>query len=207
MDRGERGRVVVLGIARGGVVVAAEVAARLGVTCEVLVVRKLGLPGHEEVAMGALAEEGVVVADEATIRSAGVSAEAFAEVMRREHRELSRRIAIYRGGRPIESLSGATAIIVDDGIATGASARAACRAARARGSVASRRRGARSPPSSAVRELRREADDVVVLVEARGAFAVGEYYDDFDQTSRRAGDRRCWPRTRPSARSLRRRAP
>ena len=132
--------------------------------------------------MGALAEEGVVVADEATIRSAGVSSEAFTEVMRREHRELSRRIAIYRGGRPIESLAGATAIIVDDGIATGASARAACRAARAAGAsrviVA-----APVAASSAVRELRHEADDVVVLVEARGAFAVGEYYDDFDQTS------------------------
>ncbi len=147
-----------------------------------MVVRKLGLPGHREVAMGALGEGGVVVIDERTVRSAGVTSERFAEVREREEVELARRVQLYRSGAPETPMAGAVALIVDDGIATGATARAACRvarAARAARVVLAAPVGARS----AVDELRAEADEVVVLVTAGGSFAVGEWYDDFDQTS------------------------
>jgi putative phosphoribosyl transferase len=175
-------RVLVLGLARGGVVVGAEVARGLDVALDVLVVRKLGLPGHPEVAMGAIGEGGVAVLEDRTIRSGGVTPERLADVRRREEDELARRVELYRGGAPAPSLEDIVALIVDDGIATGASARAACRVARAR-------RAARvvlaAPVAarSAVGELRGEADGVVVLEAAAGAFAVGEWYDDFDQTS------------------------
>ncbi|HVB71011.1 MAG TPA: phosphoribosyltransferase family protein [Acidimicrobiales bacterium] len=175
-------RALVLGLARGGVVVAAQVALALDAKFTVMVVRKLGLPGHPEVAMGAIGEGGVMVMDERTVSSAGVTPERFAEVRSREEVELARRVKLYRAGAPDVSIADAVALIVDDGIATGATARAACRvarAARAARVVLAAPVGARS----AVGEVRGEADEVVVLVTAGGSFAVGEWYDDFDQTS------------------------
>ncbi|MFI5036785.1 MAG: phosphoribosyltransferase family protein, partial [Acidimicrobiales bacterium] len=134
------------------------------------------------VAMGAVGEGGVVVVDDATVRSAGVSPERFAAVLRDERAELERRVARYRPGSRAPSLAGAVVLVVDDGVATGATARAACRVARAQG-AALVVLAVPVAATSAARELRGEADDVVVLVEARGAFAVGEWYDEFNQTT------------------------
>lgn len=175
-------RVLVIGLARGGVVVGAEVARVLDVTLDVLVVRKLGLPGHPEVAMGAIGEGGVAVLEQRTVRSAGVTPERLAEVRRSEEIELERRVQLYRGGVTAWSLEDTVALIVDDGIATGATARAACRVTRARG-AAHVVLAAPVAARGAASELRGEADEVVVLETATGAFAVGEWYDDFDQTS------------------------
>jgi putative phosphoribosyl transferase len=175
-------RAIVVGLARGGVVVAAEVAAALDLRLDVLVVRKIGVPGREEVAMGALGEGGVVVVDEATQHSAGVTPARFAAARKDEEVELDRRVRRYRAGQPAASLADAVVLIVDDGVATGATARAACRVARMRDAA----RVVLAVPvaaRTAVRELRAEADEVVVLIEVGGAFAVGEWYDDFNQTS------------------------
>lgn len=172
---------VVVGVARGGVVVAAEVARVLDLTLEVIVVRKIGLPGREEVAMGAVGEGGVVVSDDVMRRSAGVSEERFTRALHDQEVELARRVARYRGGAPL-GLARRVALIVDDGVATGATATAALRSARVAG--ASRvLLGVPVAARSAVRELRADADDVVALELAVGAFAVGEWYGDFDQTS------------------------
>jgi predicted phosphoribosyltransferase len=173
---------IVVGLPRGGVVVAAEVARALDLPLDVLVVRKLGVPGQEEVAMGAVGEGGVVVIDDATVRAARVTPESLARVRRAEEAELGRRVLRYRGGRPAADLAGARVLIVDDGVATGATARAACAVARARGAA----RVVLAVPvaaRSSARELRGDADEVVTLEEAGGAFAVGEFYDDFNQTS------------------------
>lgn len=162
--------------------VAAEVAAALDLALDVLIVRKIGVPGHEEVAMGALGEGGVVVIDEAARRSAGVTPVRFAAARRDEEVELDRRERRYRAEQPAASLADSVVLIVDDGIATGATARAACRVVRIRDAA----RVVLAVPvaaRTAVRELRTEADEVVVLIEVGGGFAVGEWYDDFSQTS------------------------
>ena len=122
-----RGRsdVVVLGLPRGGVPVAAEVATALGAPLDVFVVRKLGVPGHEEFAMGAIATGGVRVIDRATVEGLDIPAYAIEEAVEREGRELERRERQYRGGRPAPNIDGRVAILVDVGLATGASMRAA----------------------------------------------------------------------------------
>lgn len=169
---------VVLGIARGGVVVAAAVAQELGLPLDAVVVRKLGAAGHEEFAVGAIAE-GVRIVTPGAVRWAGMSEGDVERVEEAEREELQRRTDAY-GSRPAD-LTGRTALVVDDGVATGASAVAACRAVRARGAtrvvlavpVAPHRWRA---PADAVDEFvcpHREAD----------FWAVGQYYDDFGQTT------------------------
>ncbi|MFE4725588.1 phosphoribosyltransferase [Microbacterium sp. NPDC056736] len=169
---------VVLGIARGGVVVAAAVAQELGLPLDAVVVRKLGAAGHEEFAVGAIAE-GVRIVTPGAVRWAGMSEGDVERVEEAEREELQRRTDAY-GSRPVD-LTGRTALVVDDGVATGASAVAACRAVRARGAarvvlavpVAPHRWRA---PADAVDEFvcpHREAD----------FWAVGQYYDDFGQTT------------------------
>lgn len=127
-----RGRpnVVVLGLARGGVPVAWEVAAALGVPVDAFIVRKLGAPGHEEFAMGALASGGRVVVNDDILRALRISPQQLRDVAEREGRELIRREAAYRGGRPPIDVTGKTVILVDDGLATGASMLAAVQALR-----------------------------------------------------------------------------
>ena len=129
---GYRGRegVVVLGLARGGIPVAWEVAAALGAPLDAFIVRKLGAPGHEEFAMGALASGGRVVVNDDVVRALRVSPQQLREVAEREGRELHRREAAYRGGRPPLELAGKTVILVDDGLATGSSMMAAVQALR-----------------------------------------------------------------------------
>jgi len=171
---------VVLGLPRGGVVVAAEVATALGAPLDVLVVRKLGVPWHPELGMGAIAERGVVLLNDEVVRATGVSAADIERVRRREEAELRRRAEVYRQGRPPRDLAGATAILVDDGLATGFTARAAIESARRGGAE----RVVLAVPVGAadtVRALRRMADEVVCPLTPRDFAAVGVWYDDFRQ--------------------------
>ena len=173
---------VVLGLARGGVVVAHEVAVALGASLDVCVVRKIGVPAQPELAMGALGEDGELELDHGLVRSLGISSFQIEEVVARERVELQRRLDRYRGGRDAIEIQGVTAIVVDDGVATGATGRAACRVVRSR-------RPSRlifaTPVASvdAARALARLADQFVSLTEVEGGFAVGQLYEHFDQTS------------------------
>lgn len=177
---------VVLGLPRGGVPVAAEVAAALGAPLDVLVVRKLGIPANPEVAMGAIGEDGVLVADRALMARAGVTEAAFADVCRRERRILDDRVARWRRGRPRLDLTGATALIVDDGIATGATASAACRIARRLGAAGVIVAAPVGEPG-AVAAID-DADQVLCLVEPATFGAVGAFYRDFAPTADREVD-------------------
>jgi putative phosphoribosyl transferase len=177
----DAGGVVVLALPRGGVPLAFEVAARLHAPLDVYVVRKLGVPGHEELAMGAVAGDGTVVADEALIESLGITREAFDDVVCRELVELHRREVAYRDGRPPLHLAGKTLIVVDDGLATGATMRAAALALRRRGPAAI----VVAVPVAAARtceELRAVADRIVCPFTPVPFRAVGLHYDDFGQT-------------------------
>lgn len=174
--------VVVLGLPRGGVPVAYEVARALHAPLDVIVVRKLGVPGQPELAMGAIGEDGVRLVDERLIRGVGVTDEQLARVEARERAELERRAERFRGTRPRMDLTGRTALIVDDGIATGSTARAACRVARAHGAT---RVVLAAPvaPTDVVSRFGADADDVVVCASPRPFLAVGRFYDDFTQTT------------------------
>ncbi|MEU1878675.1 phosphoribosyltransferase [Streptosporangium sp. NPDC020072] len=179
-----RGRpdVVVLGLPRGGVPVAYEIAVALGAPLDVFVVRKLGLPGHEELAMGAIAGGGVVVLNEDVVRRAGVSPETLREVAAGERRELVRRERAYReGGAPLD-LMGRTVVVVDDGLATGATMRAAVAALR-RHEPAGIVVAVPTAPEPAVGELRESADQVVCASTPPLFSAVGFSYRDFEQTT------------------------
>ncbi|HEY5172966.1 MAG TPA: phosphoribosyltransferase family protein [Acidimicrobiia bacterium] len=174
--------VVVLGLPRGGVPVAYEVANALNAPLDVILVRKIGAPFRSELAMGAIGEEGVRIVNDEVVRQLGVSATEFAVVETRERRELARRARLFRGERGRVSLVGQTALIVDDGIATGSTARAACQVARAYGAA---RVVVATPVASrgTVDRLRGDADEVVVLDSPEAFRAIGEFYDDFSQTS------------------------
>jgi putative phosphoribosyl transferase len=174
--------VVVLGLPRGGVQVAAEVAAALDAPLDVIVVRKLGVPSQPELAMGAIGEGGVRLLQPETIRRSGVTQEALAAVVRGEGAELKRRAELFRGDRTRVPLTGRIALIVDDGIATGSSARAACLVARAQGAV---RVVLAVPvaPFGWVRGLHDVADELIALITPRHLQAIGMWYSDFSQTS------------------------
>lgn len=175
-----RDDVTVLGLVRGGVPVAAVVAERLGAPLDVLVVRKLGVPGAAELAFGAVGSGGVTVYNE---EIAHLLAESDIEsVRRREEDELHRREERYRTGRPPVDLAGRTAIVVDDGLATGATARAAVPVARALGAVRVVMAAPVGAPD-AVARLGRVADEVVCPVAPADFGAVSRYYDRFEQVS------------------------
>jgi predicted phosphoribosyltransferase len=177
-----RDDVVVLALPRGGVPVAYEVAKELGAPLDVFLVRKLGVPGHEELAMGAIASGGVLVLDDGVVRWLGISEDQIQKTLARELDELQRREAAYREGRPLPDLKGKTVILVDDGLATGASMQAAARAVRrhdpARIVVA-------VPVASRATcdQFREEVDEVVCAVTPAPFYAVGNWYEDFSQTS------------------------
>ncbi|ASG24479.1 phosphoribosyltransferase [Nitrospirillum viridazoti] len=178
---------VVLALPRGGVPVAYQVAHALGVPLEVMLVRKLGVPIEPEIAMGAITEgpeggEPVVVLDEATLSALRISPTEVDRVIAGETRELDRRRRLYRDGRPAPDLAGKTAILVDDGIATGATMRAAVRAARQRHAAAV----VVAVPVAATQSLgplAAEADEIACLKPTETLVAVGYHYVDFQQVS------------------------
>jgi erythromycin esterase-like protein/predicted phosphoribosyltransferase len=174
--------IVVLGLPRGGIPVAWEVAAALGAPLDAFVVRKLGAPGHEEFAMGALAHGGRVVLNDDVVRGLRVTPEQLREVADREGRELIRREAAYRGGRPPAEVTGKTVVLVDDGLATGASMQAAVQALDER-EPAEIVIAVPAAPESTWREFAGLVDDVVVASMPHPFLAVGESYWDFSQTS------------------------
>lgn len=176
------GDVLVLGLPRGGVPVAYQVASALGAPLDVLVVRKLGVPYQPELAFGAIGEGGVKVLNDAVLRRTTLSAEDIAAVEADQRVELQRRVDRYRGGRPGADPAGRTVLIVDDGFATGATARAAALVARARG-AATVILAAPIGAADTIAGLREVADEVVCLGAPRDFMAVGQGYDDFSQTS------------------------
>ncbi len=177
-----RADVIVLALPRGGVPVAAEVARALAVPLDVFLVRKLGLPGQEELAMGAVASGGVRALNTDITRALGVTDAMIDRVTAREVEELARRERIFRGGRPYPSLHGKTVLLVDDGVATGATMLVAVRAIRTLGPFAII---AAAPvmSKSARTALLREADACVTVATPEPFHGVGEWYRDFDQTS------------------------
>ncbi|HET7184547.1 MAG TPA: phosphoribosyltransferase [Terriglobales bacterium] len=174
--------VIVLALPRGGVPVGYVVARELGVPLDVFVVRKLGTPGQPELAMGAIASGGVRVLNREVVDALGIPEASIEEVSRREEEELQRRERQYRGDRPSLDVSGKTGILVDDGLATGSSMRAAAAALRQAGAariviavpVASR---------ATCDQLREEGNDVVCATTPEPFFAVGQWYKDFAQTT------------------------
>lgn len=173
---------VVLGLPRGGVVVAKEVACALNVPLDVLVVRKLGVPWQPELAMGAVAEGGIVVVDEEVIRSAGISREEFDSVRRAEQERVARLVQQLRSGRAPTPLAGRTVVIVDDGIATGSTAIAASRAVRAQG-PAHLVLAVPVVAPNAIQQLEPEVDELVWLAAPSAFFGVGGSYSEFSQTT------------------------
>jgi putative phosphoribosyl transferase len=196
LDRTEAGRVlatelkrfagrpdvIVLALPRGGVPVAYEVARGLGAPLDVMVVRKLGAPGQEELAMGAIASGSVLVLNEEVVRSFHIPNEVVAAEVTKEQEELARRELLYRGDRPYPSLRGKTVLLVDDGLATGSTMRAAVVAV-------SRQDPARivvavpTAPEESCREIAQEADECVCVDQPEWFFAVAQSYEDFPQTS------------------------
>jgi len=179
---GKRPDAIVLGLPRGGVPVAHAVAQAIDAPLDVFIVRKLGVPGHEELAMGAIASGGVRVLNDDVLRQIPLPPAAIDAVAQREQRELERRERTYRGNRPPLDVAGRTVIVVDDGLATGSTMRAAVRALRKMGPrvvivavpVAAR---------STCDDLRNEADEVICLWTPEPFQAVGLWYDDFTQTT------------------------
>lgn len=197
MDRTDAGRhlarsleslrgsdVVVLGLPRGGVPVAFEVARALGAPLDVIVVRKLGVPYQPELAMGAIGEGGIRVSNDEVIRRGGITSQEIAAVEERERADLERQAQRFRAGRPHADLAGRTAVIVDDGIATGSTAAAACQVARQMGAAKVVLAVPVGPPES-IAALRAVCDEIVCCHAPAFFMAVGTFYDDFRHVSDR----------------------
>jgi putative phosphoribosyl transferase len=176
--------VVVLALPRGGVPVAAEVARALGAPLDVIVVRKLGVPVQPELGLGAIGEGDVRIINPEVVAITHVTDAEIAAVERRERAELDRRARRFRGDRPRTPLAGRTAVIIDDGIATGSTARAACQVARAQGAARVVLAVPVAPPSACA-ALAADADEVICLETPGHFLAIGEWYQDFSQTSDR----------------------
>ncbi len=174
--------VLILALPRGGVPVAYEVAKTLHSPLDIFVVRKLGVPGHEELAMGAIASGGVVILNQDIVQGLNIPEDVIHNVAKRELREIERRETLYRDNQPLPHIEGRTIVLIDDGLATGATMRAAVRALRQKNPaqiivavpVASRQ---------TCDDLRREVDYIVCAVTPQAFHAVGLWYDDFTQTS------------------------
>jgi putative phosphoribosyl transferase len=176
------GDVLVLALPRGGVPVAYEVAAELGVPLDVLVVRKLGTPGQPELAMGAIASGGVRVLNPTVVNALGLSKTTIERITQEEQQEIERRERLYRGDRPPFPVENRTIIVIDDGVATGSTIRAALHCLREQ---KPRRLIAAFPVGAAetVDELQKEADEVICLETPEPFYAIGIWYRDFPQLS------------------------
>jgi predicted phosphoribosyltransferase len=177
-----RSDVLVLALPRGGVPVGYQVARRLQAPLDVIVVRKLGVPFESELAMGAIASGGIRVLNPDVVGAFGIDEEVIARCEARERKELERREKAYRGERPAPEVAGRVVILVDDGIATGSTIRAAVAALRAQ-KPARLVIGVPVASAAACRQLRAEADEVVAVLETDLFFAIGEFYETFPQTS------------------------
>ncbi|MBA3453015.1 MAG: phosphoribosyltransferase [Deltaproteobacteria bacterium] len=178
----ERSDAVILALPRGGVVIGYELAIRLGLPLDVFVVRKLGVPGHSELAMGAIASGGVLVVDRSLTSALNISSSAFDAVLAAERAELERRERLFRGNRPPLDVHDKTVLVVDDGLATGATMRAAVEGLRRRGPAEIL---VAVPVASLeiCQAFRSLVDDVVCPVKPRQLFAIGLWYRDFSQTT------------------------
>ena len=177
-----RDDLLVLGLPRGGVPVAYEVATALDAPLDVFIVRKLGVPRHEELAMGAIASGGVVVLNEDVIQGLGISREVIEEIAAREREEMLRREQAYRDNRPAPELRGRSVILIDDGLATGASMFSAVQSAKQQDPS----RIVVAVPVAAVQTAERletEVDEFVAVRTPTPFYGVGQWYDDFSQTS------------------------
>lgn len=182
LSTGEGDRLVVLGIPRGGVVVAYEVARHLRAPLDIVIPRKVGAPGNPELAVGAVAQDGTLVLDRAMVDLLGVSDTFLKEESARQRAEIERRLRLYRGTRSGIELAGATVVVVDDGVATGATVLAALRGLRSEKPKRVILAVPVAPPDTLER-LTTEADEVVCLSTPEPFYAVGQFYRHFDETS------------------------
>jgi putative phosphoribosyl transferase len=179
-EHANRPDVLVLALPRGGVVVGREVARLLGAPLDVLVVRKLGFPGQDELAMGAIASGGARVLNDALLAETGLPLDRVESVVARERAELARREELYRGDRPAPDVTGKTVIVVDDGLATGSTMLAAVQALRSQDPARIVVAVPTAPPQTCS-SLERVADEVVCLRQPYPFYAVGLSYDDFSE--------------------------
>lgn len=173
---------IVLAIPRGGVIVGFEIAKTLNIPLDLIIPRKIGAPNNPELAIGAVTENGTIILDDKLVKYLGVSEEYIEEESKRQRLEIERRLKLYRGNAPCPSLSDREVIIVDDGVATGATMKAAV--------VSVRKRGAKAivvavpvGPVTTIAELRKEADKVICLKTPEPFYAIGQFYENFIQTS------------------------
>lgn len=178
----DRPDVIVLGLPRGGVPVAFEVARALNAPLDIFLVRKLGVPGHSELAMGAIASGGVRVLNEDVVRSLAISGQVIERVAAREQWELQRRERAYRGDKPAPDVRNRTVILIDDGLATGASMKAAVDALRTMGPARIVVAVPVAPPETCA-EFKDDVDEIVCAATPRPFFGVGAWYRDFSQTT------------------------
>ena len=172
---------IVIGLPRGGVVVACEAARRLNLPLDIIVPRKIGAPGNDELAIGAITEEGEAVLDEILVRELNVAPEYIAKTVAKEKQEAQRRLKLYRGGRGPLSLQDKTAILIDDGIATGATMRAAIRSAKNKKAKKIIVAVPIIAPDT-LNKLRAEADEIIYLDAPMFLGAIGAFYEEFSQT-------------------------
>jgi putative phosphoribosyl transferase len=174
--------VLILALPRGGLPVAFEVAQALSAPLDLMLVRKLGVPGQEELAMGAIATGGIKVLSQELVKSLDISDAALEAVISKEKRELERREHTYRGDRPVPEVGNRCVILIDDGLATGATMKAAVLALRQQ-QPAQIIIGVPVAPPDTVEELRKEADEIICLATPEPFYAIGTWYVDFSQTS------------------------
>jgi putative phosphoribosyl transferase len=178
----DRSDVLVLALPRGGVPVAYEVATALKAPLDVFIVRKLGVPGNEELAMGAIASGGIRTLNSSVIQHLNIPEEAIEAVAAREGEELRRRERLYRGDKPSPTISGRIVILIDDGLATGSTMKAAIAALR-RQNPAKIVVAVPTAPADTCDELQHEADEVICAVTPEPFYAVGLWYENFEQTT------------------------
>jgi len=174
--------VIVLAVPRGGVVVGAEIAKALGVPLDVYITRKIGAPGNEELAIGAVSSDGTIVLDHYLAQATGADDHYIAQETQRQQQEIARRLKLYRGDRPAPILKGKIVILVDDGVATGATTMAALRALRKQDPAELILAVPVGPPDS-IERLSQEADQVICLATPEPFWAVGRFFLDWSQTS------------------------